>query len=251
MNGPAALLEICAGSVESALAAARAGARRIELCAALEAGGVTPGAGMIRAVKERLGATAVNVLVRPRGGDFLYTAAEKAAIMGDIRTAMECGADGIVVGALTRDGRIDVDFCRCMLAEAGGMDTTLHRAFDMCRDAEEALECAVSLGFKRILTSGQAATAELGTPLIAALVERAAGRISIMPGGGVNAGNARGIIAATGAREIHASAAVARPSLMEYRRAGVGMSAGPADEYSMRETSEGEARAIMAALEGR
>lgn len=243
----ARMLEVCVGSVASAIAARDGGAVRVELCSALEVGGVTPSVGLMRAVRAVDG-IAMHVLIRPRGGDFLYDESEVSCMDQDILAARECGADGVVIGALTADGDIDVNVCRRLVQAAGDMHITFHRAFDMCREPLQALEDVISLGCDRILTSGLAATAEAGMALIAKLVEVADGRISIMPGCGVNSGNAAHILDVTGAVEIHASARRSVGSGMLYRQSGVSMGNDGADEYARKETDMTEVKKIVEAI---
>lgn len=242
-----ALLEICAGSVESAIAARDGGAQRIELCAALEIGGVTPSAGVITEARKVEGLV-LNVIIRPRGGDFLYNGYEVACMEKDICTCKRLGADGVVIGALTAEGDIDTATCKRLIAAADGMSITFHRAFDMCRNPKEALEQLISLGCHRVLTSGQAATAEAGIPLLKELVQQANGRIIIMPGSGVNSGNAANILHATGAGEIHASARKSVGSGMIFRHRGVSMGNPDSDEYARKETDADEVRAIKESI---
>lgn len=242
-----ALLEICAGSVKSAIAARDGGAERIELCAALEIGGVTPSAGVITEARKVEGLV-LNVIIRPRGGDFLYNGYEVACMEKDICTCKRLGADGVVIGALTAEGDIDTATCKRLIAAADGMSITFHRAFDMCRNPKEALEQLISLGCHRVLTSGQAATAEAGIPLLKELVEQANGRIIIMPGCGVNSGNAANILHATGAGEIHASARKSVGSGMLFRHRGVSMGNPDSDEYARKETDADEVRAIKESI---
>lgn len=242
-----ALLEICAGSVESAIAARDGGAQRIELCAALEIGGITPSAGLIAEARKVEG-IGMNVIIRPRGGDFLYNENEIACMIRDIKLCSALGADGIVIGALTADGDIDFITCKRLITAAQGMSVTFHRAFDMCRDPREALEELIELGCDRVLTSGQAATAQAGIPLLKELVEQADGRIIIMPGCGVNSGNAGAILQATGANEIHASARKSVGSGMKFRHSGVSMGNPGSDEYARKETDVNEVKAIIASF---
>ena len=239
-----AILEICAGSVESAIAARDGGAKRIELCAALEVGGVTPSAGVI-AEARKVDGLVLNVIIRPRGGDFLYNEYEVACMEEDIRTCKRLGADGVVIGALTAEGDIDKAVCKRLIEAADGMSVTFHRAFDMCRNPHEALEELISLGCDRVLTSGQAPTAEAGIPLLKQLVEQAVGRIIIMPGCGVNSKNAAMILQATEATEIHASARKSVGSGMVFRHSGVSMGNPDCDEYARKETDVNEVRAIV------
>src|SRR5438045_8217901 len=178
------LVEACVDSVESALAAARGGAHRIELCASLVEGGTTPSAGTLAVCRARLDIP-IFVLIRPRGGDFLYSAAELAVMLEDIRRAKQAGAHGVVTGVLRADGAIDVDRTGDVIAAPRPLHVTFHRAFDVCRDASRALEALVALGVERVLGRGQAATAPEGADMIARLVRQAAGRIGVLPGGGV------------------------------------------------------------------
>lgn len=197
------ILEVCCGDIESVRAAKEGGAQRVELCRALELDGLTPSEAMM---EEAIGmGIPVQVLVRPREGDFVYDKDEVEGMSRDIRLAKRLGANGVVIGALKPDGSIDEDIIRYLVGEAEGMSVTFHRAFDVCARPEEALEQIISLGCHRLLTSGQAPTAEQGIPLLRRLVEQAAGRISIMPGAGVNVDNARRILSETGASEIHGS----------------------------------------------
>lgn len=242
-----AILEICAGSVESAIAARDGGAQRIELCAALEVGGVTPSAGLIAEARKIDGLT-LNVIIRPRGGDFLYNEYEAACMEQDIRTCKQLGVDGVVIGALTADGDIDTVLCKRLIAAAKGMSITFHRAFDMCRDPKKALEELIVMGCDRVLTSGQAATAEAGIPLLKELVQQAGRRIIIMPGCGVNSNNAAAILNATGTTEIHASARKSVGSGMKFRHSGVSMGNTENDEYARKETCKKEVTAIIERL---
>ncbi len=237
------ILEICAGSIESAVAARDGGAQRIELCAALEVGGVTPSAGLIAEARKVEGLI-LNVIIRPRGGDFLYNGYEVACMEEDVRTCKRLGVDGVVIGALTAEGDIDTATCQRLINAADGMSVTFHRAFDMCRNPQKALEELVALGCHRVLTSGQAPTAEAGIEQLEKLVKQADGRIIIMPGCGVNSNNAKNILQATGAKEIHASARKSVGSGMLFRHSGVSMGNPDSDEYARKETDVNEVRAI-------
>lgn len=209
------LLEIAANSLASAVAAEEGGADRIELVSALELGGLTPSHGMIALARERV-RIPIYVLIRPRAGDFLYSDLETETMLRDIATCAALGCDGVVIGALDADGNIDMERCRAMVAAAGGLGVTFHRAFDMARDPRRALEDVISLGCERVLTSGGRPTASEGAALIRELVAQAGDRISIMPGAGINADNIAAVRAATGAREFHASAKRVLPSGMRY-----------------------------------
>lgn len=215
-------VEICIDSVESALAAQAGGAQRVELCDNLMEGGTTPSAGMIAVVRAqvRLG---VQVMIRPRGGDFCYSDLEFAVMQRDIETAKALGADGIVLGLLTPDGRIDAERTRVLVAAARPLNITFHRAFDVSRDARESLETLIALGVDRVLTSGQEPTAYEGIDLIAGLVQQAAGRIIVLAGGGIHERNAGKIVAQTGVREIHFTGRQSTPSAMQYRNERVFM----------------------------
>lgn len=196
-------LEVCCADLASVRAAVEGGAHRVELCQALGLDGLTPSAGMI---EEAVGmGIHVQVLIRPREGDFVYTSDEVACMQRDIRHARRLGAGGVVIGALRPDGCIDAETIRRLVGEAEDLSITFHRAFDVCAQPEEALEEIISLGCHRLLTSGQAQTAQQGIPLLRRLVQQSYGRLIIMPGAGVNTGNAHRILAETGAREIHGS----------------------------------------------
>lgn len=199
------MLEICIDGVASAVAAEKGGADRVELCANLPEGGTTPSAGMIRAVRSAFSG-GLMVIIRPRGYDFLYSEEEMDAMVHDIEVAKDLGADGVVVGCLTADGKVDERRCARLLEAAGTLDVTFHRAFDMSRDLGEALEDIIALGIRRILSSGGKPDVPTGMTKLAALVDQAAGRASIMPGGGVTELNIGEIIRETRVTEIHLSA---------------------------------------------
>lgn len=196
------LLEACVDSVASAVAAERGGAARIELCADLAAGGTTPSAGTIAECRKRLRIPIV-VMIRPRGGDFLYSDAEVAVMRRDIAHAKAAGVDGAVFGLLRRNGAVDAARARSLLAAARPLDVTFHRAIDASRDPEEALEALIAIGVDRVLTAGGNTTALRGAAGIARLVGLAAGRIGIIAAGGIDARNARAVVAQTGVTEIH------------------------------------------------
>lgn len=221
-----ALLEVAANSVASALAAQTGGAARIELCASLDEGGVTPSHGTI--VHARAGITIpLYVLIRPRAGDFVYTDAELAAMLDDIAHCRSLGCDGVVIGALTPDGEVDRDACARFVDAAHGMGLTFHRAFDVAEDKAAALETVIELGFERVLTSGGMPSAIAGAPLLARLVAQAGPRITIMPGSGIEPTNIAALRDVTGARELHASAKRRIPSVMRRSLApALGMDAG-------------------------
>lgn len=199
------LLEVCVDSLDGCLAAAEGGANRVELCAALSEGGLTPSAGTIEAARAAC-ALPIMVMIRPRGGDFVYSALEIDAMRRDIGVAKELGAHGVVLGALRPGGTVDEERTRELVAIARPMFVTFHRAFDETRDPFEALETLVRIGLDRVLTSGQAASVVGGLDRLAALVRAARGRIVVMPGGGVRESNVRELVARTGAHEVHSSA---------------------------------------------
>ena len=209
------VLEIAANSVASALAAEAGGAARVELCSALEVGGLTPSHAAIAMAQERLGIP-VHVLIRPRAGDFAFDHLECEVMRRDIEICKALGCAGIVIGALTAEADVDVPRCRALMEAAQGMSVTFHRAFDFARDPERALESIIALGCNRLLTSGQQADALAGAPLIRTLIRQANGRITVMPGGGITARNIAMIADATGAREFHASARRRFPTLMDH-----------------------------------
>ena len=211
------ILEIAANSVASALAAQEGGAGRVELCTALELGGLTPSYAQIAMAREKL-TIPLYVLIRPRAGDFLYSDLEFETMLRDIEACAKAGCDGVVLGVLDADGRVDRPRCRSLISAAGNMGVTFHRAFDLARDPLTALEDVIALGCERVLTSGAQASAIEGAELIRQLVELAAGRIVVMPGAGVVAGNLDKLRELTCAREFHASAKQQYPSNMQWQR---------------------------------
>jgi copper homeostasis protein len=211
------ILEIAANSVASALAAQEGGAGRVELCTALELGGLTPSRAQIALAREHLHIP-LYVLIRPRAGDFLYSELECETMRRDIEVCVALGCDGVVIGALDADGGVDVARCRTLIAAAGSLGVTFHRAFDLSREPTQALEDIVTLGCERILTSGTQASAPDGAALIRELVAQAAGRLVVMPGAGVSAQNIAALATTTGAHEFHASAKHQLPSGMHHRR---------------------------------
>lgn len=198
------LLEVCTGSLGSVVAAVEGGARRIELCQALTLDGLTPSIGMQSLVRELYPELTIHVLIRVREGNFVYDRREVRAMERDIRAALPY-ADGIVVGALTQEGDVDMAAMDCLVQATEGRPVTFHRAFDVCRDPLVALEQIIGLGCRRILTSGQAPRADEGIDLLRRLNDLGDGRIIIMPGGGVNINNARLILDQVGTSEIHGS----------------------------------------------
>lgn len=215
--------EVCANSVESCLAAQIGGADRVELCAGIPEGGTTPSYGDILMARKLLEKTRLHVIIRPRGGDFLYSELELEIMLKDVENARALGADGVVFGCLTREGDVDIPAMKKLMKASQGMSVTFHRAFDVCRNPKEALEQLIDLGCDRILTSGQQATAELGIPLLRELQLQAGNRIILLAGCGVNEGNIAKIAAETGIHEFHFSARETVQSAMTYRNENVSM----------------------------
>jgi copper homeostasis protein len=244
------LVEACVDSVASALAAERGGARRLELCDNLYDGGTTPSAGMISAVKATV-RVPVFVIVRPRGGGFVYTSEEVGVMRLDIEAARMLGADGIVVGALTRDARVDVEQMRALIDAARGLPVTFHRAFDVARDQDQALESLIQLRVARVLTSGGAATALEGVGSIAGLVKRAAGQIAVMAGGGVREENVQEVVQRSGVSEVHVRGTRVARAPMQGGRDGVRLrKALPTDESSWEETDERRVQELVRLANG-
>ena len=235
-------LEVCVDSVASALAAKRGGADRLELCADLIIGGTTPSLALVRQVKAETGLP-VRALLRPRFGDFCYDRYELAQMAETAAALVQAGADGIVTGVLTPEGELDEARMARLISCAGNMEVTLHRAFDMTRDPFAALESAIRLGCKTILTSGQAADAMQGSALLRELHKRAAGRIDIMAGCGVNSGNLLRLHERTGVTSFHASAKRTAQSAMRYRKESVSMGLPSLSEYQLWQTDEAAVRA--------
>ena len=202
------LLEVCVDGPDGLMAALRGGADRVELCSALDLGGLTPSAGFMAQAATAL--VPIHALIRPRSGGFCHSAAEIAVMCADISRARQAGLAGVVVGASLPDGRLNPAALAQMTKVADGMALTLHRVFDLVPDRASALELAISLGFSRILTSGGARTALEGAPALAALVAQAGGRIGVLAGAGIRPATL-GPILATGVREVHASCARASP----------------------------------------
>ncbi|CAG09357.1 unnamed protein product, partial [Tetraodon nigroviridis] len=265
------LMEVCVDSVESAVNAERGGAGRLELCSSLTEGGLTPSLGLLQVVKEYV-KIPVYVMVRPRGGDFLYSDQEVQVMRKDIELMKRHGADGLVLGALTEDGRVDAELCMELLGAARPLPVTFHRAFDMAHDPVVTLETLVSLGFQRVLTSGCDTSALEGLPVIKRLVDQAKERILIMPGesefpfytyylifvclldvlllisgGGITERNLLRILEGSGAQEFHCSARSSKDSAMKFRNNSVAMGASfSAPEYSLKVADVSKIRTLNA-----
>src|SRR3712207_6664237 len=214
-------IEVCANSVESCQQAQLAGADRVELCAGIPEGGTTPSYGEISVARELLTHTRLHVIIRPRGGDFLYSPIEVRTMLKDIEAAHRLKADGVAFGCLTADGEIDLSVMRELMHASKGMSVTFHRAFDVCRNPQKAMEEIIELGCHRILTSGQQPSAEKGIPLLREMQEQAAGRIILLAGCGVNEGNIARIAKETGIQEFHFSARESARSPMTYKNESV------------------------------
>lgn len=264
------IIEICAGSLESCIAARDGGAHRVELCSALSLGGITPSYGVIALAKKEIDID-INVLIRPRQGDFLYNREEMEVMKKDIETCAQLKVAGVVFGALDKHGNVDLEFCKplALLAQSLGLSFTFHRAIDRSANILQAVEDVISLGAQRILTSGGAATALEGLPVIKQMASIAAGRIIIMPGSGINATNivqiVQGIsqvpIKATKSThdlagvtqnklsaEVHFSASQAVPSLSTHKTALSFTPAGLGGDYTNTVTSEQKIREAKNAL---
>jgi copper homeostasis protein len=239
--------EICLESADDVAAAAEAGADRVELCAALFEGGITPSKGMIeQAVAVAAGRIKVHVIIRPRGGDFIYTPSETAVMLADIETAKAAGADGVVIGALTPDAEIDTELCARLVEAARPLSVTFHRAFDVTRTPEKAFEDVIALGVDRLLTSGAAPSALEGALLIARLVEKAGGRIIVMPAGGINERTAARVAEQTGAQELHFTASETVRSATRFHPDGIYMGGALYPPEATRSvTTPGRVRAII------
>ena len=244
------IYEICVDSAAGARAAKAAGADRVELCADLLEGGVTPSCGMIRQARATTD-IGLHVIIRPRGGDFLFDDGEFAIMKFDIETAKAEGADGVVIGLLTAAGEVDTGRTSELISLARPLSVTFHRAFDMTRAPFEALETLIGLGVDRVLTSGQEATALEGLSLVGELVRRAGSRIVVMPGGGITSRNVERIVAAAKPKEIHFAALEPTASRMEFRRSHVFMGGElRPPEYDRHLTTTASIRAVMAKAVG-
>lgn len=241
-------LEVCVDSVESAVAAEHGGADRLELCGHLMLGGVTPGIELFRAVRRAV-KLPLHVLLRPRFGDFLYSAAEYDQLRREVEDFCALGADAVVIGCLREDGQLDCDRLAELCAIAGGAKKTLHRAFDLCADPYEALEQAKVLGFDTILTSGQQDSCAQGIKLIAGLARRAGDQLEILAGSGMTAEIAGRFLRETPVRSFHLSAKKRVESGMKFRREGVHMGLKEYSEYEILRTDEAAVRRFRELLD--
>lgn len=242
------MLEACVDSVESALNAQAGGADRVELCDNLLEGGTTPSAGLIASCCERL-RIPVHVLIRPRGGDFVYSDVELDVMRRDIAVAREYGAAGVVIGVLLPDGSIDVARTRMLIAAARPLAVTFHRAFDFTADPDQALDDLIALGIDRVLTSGQAPTAIEGTGILARLVRRAAGRIAIAAAGSLSEESIVLVVERTGTAEVHVRATALLESTVSYRPTHLSLLKQPLpNEYDRAVTDPGRIRRLAQLL---
>jgi copper homeostasis protein len=243
-------IEVVVYNIDSALKAAEGGADRIELCDNPGEGGTTPSFGMIESVRQNVSID-VFVMIRPRGGDFHYSNYEFHAMKRDIGQCQKLSVDGVVFGLLTPEGKIDKKRCKELIERARPLKVTCHRAFDMARDPFEALEDCIEVGFDRILTSGGKLQAILGADVIAELVKKSAGRISIMAGSGVNENVVEELITKTQVSEIHFSAMTTKPSAMIYKNESIsGMGSASGSEFQLRTVDPEIVRRMRVLAEG-
>lgn len=239
-------IEICAYSLESCINAQAGGAGRIELCGGLGEGGTTPSAGLIEVVKKHI-QIPVYVMIRPRGGDFVYDVFEEEIMRKDINLAKQLGANGVVLGILSADGQVDVARTKALVEYAFPMKVTFHRAFDLTPDPVKALKAVIATGAERILTSGQKPSAIEATELLKKLVKEAGQSIEIMAGGGVNHTNAKQL-AETGVHALHLTAKAFRPGRQKYFPADISMAGAIPDERSVLYSDLGLVEAIVQAV---
>jgi copper homeostasis protein len=241
-------LEICVDSVESALAAESGGAQRVELCSALHEGGLTPSLGMIRAVRGiiRIG---LHVMIRPRGGDFVYSDQELAIMRDDIALAAAAGADGVVLGLLDEDSDVDMERTRSLVELSRPLQVTFHRAFDMTRDPMAALEAVIQTRANRILTSGAQADAMLGRMRLKAIVQASGNRIHVMAGGGIRPDNVQQIVNETGVLEIHSGLRQAFPSPVRHKIHGIHLGGKGLDDYARSVVQASDVRRLRQSMD--
>jgi copper homeostasis protein len=241
-----AVIEIAVDSTESALAAEQGGAQRIELCSALREGGLTSSLGLVRTVRAAC-SIGVFTIIRPRSSDFLYTPDEFRTMQEDIRIMGHEGVDGVVFGLLTQDGHIDIERTRALVELAHPMQVTFHRAFDMAADPER--EDVIACGVQRVLSSGGAASAWAGRKRLQAMVQQAAGRTTIVVGGGVRPDILSRLIESTGASEFHSSMRHTMPSPMRYKVPNLNLGEPGVDEFSRTLVLADEVRELLAATQ--
>jgi copper homeostasis protein len=243
------VIELCVEGVDGAVAAQQGGADRVELCASLMEGGITPSLGTLRATMAAVGLP-IHIMVRPRGGDFLYSEREFASMLDDVAIFRDEGVAGVVFGCLTADGRVDATRTAALVARARPASTTFHRAFDMAEDPEAALEALIRCGVDRVLTSGQAPDAVAGTAELARLVRQAGGRIIVLGCGGFRADTIGKVRRAAGLAELHFSAPLEMASGMQYRKDDLAMGSAPLEREFMQVGTDPElVRTIIAAAQ--
>lgn len=240
------IVEVCADSLESAFAAERGGAKRVELCGALQEGGVTPSAGLIAAARKKV-SIALHVMIRPRAGDFYYNADDFSVMSRDVLMAKQLGADGVVFGILDLDGKVDIPRTRQLVDLARPLKTTFHRAFDMSADLRRSLEDVVGGGADRILTSGAARSALEGAETLRELVRASAGRIIIMAAGGIDDRNVEDVVKLTGVREVHVGLRTPVASPMQFVNENISMGAIKGQEYQRFVVTEESVRRLIRA----
>lgn len=240
-------IEVCVEGIDGLLAAQKAGADRVELCASLLEGGLTPSIGVVREAL-KLSTIPFHVIVRPRGGDFLYSEQEFQSMLRDVEALRDLGVAGVVVGCLTFDGQVDVERTRALVRAAKPLSVTFHRAFDMTRDYRQAVEDLVHCGIDRVLTSGQRRTALEGIDILKDAVTLADGRLTVMVCGGLDPRNISEVLERTGAHEAHFSAGKTVRSGMAFHNPFVGMGGTALErEYELTVTDEAAVRATIAA----
>jgi copper homeostasis protein len=242
------ILEACVDSVESAIEAVKGGANRLELCNNLIIGGTTPNINLFELIKEKTNIKS-NILIRPRYGDFCYTENEFEIMKRDIRMFKRAGANGVVIGILKPDGTIDIARMKELIAQAEGMHITLHRAFDVCRDAFATLEAAKKLGINSILTSGQKSKCTQGRELLKELVEKSEDKIEILIGSGINSSNVEAIVSYTKSYAVHTSGKIEIESDMKYRKEDISMGFPILSEYVILRTESEEIARVREVLE--
>lgn len=241
------ILEVCVDSVESAITAAKAGADRLELCGDLVVGGTTPSLALYKEIRREI-SIPIHILIRPRFGDFCYTEYEVRIMEQEIEAFRELGVQGVVIGALTPQGDVDVDIMKRLTAAADSVSLTFHRAFDVCREPFQALEVVQALGFHTILTSGQRNTCLEGRELLKELIVRAGDTLTIMPGAGVNPSVLEELHPYLGALAYHMSGKKVIDSSMVYRKEGVSMGLREISEYDIFRTDEQQIQKAKAIL---
>lgn len=243
------LFEVCLQSPDDAVAAQAGGAGRVELCAALIEGGITPSRASIELCRDAVDID-IMVMIRPRGGDFCYTPMELDAMARDIEVCQSVGVTGVVFGLLAPDGHLDHKPLRELIELASPLEVTFHRAFDVCVDSILALDQLIEMGVTRVLTSGREGAVPDGLALLQKLHQRAAGRIGILPGAGITPENVGEVIRSTGVHEFHATAFSTLPSPMRFRNEAIYMGVPGLPEYERQVTSEAEVRKFVEAVAG-